>query len=208
MVTYALPVVMLTALPMVAREAMARYSERDAALLGAVLVVTFELVLYGAGLPIAWGLHDYRTRDTPTIRFVASLPKDATVAAGIDESSYVQVFAHRKALFSAITNVPHFDRYGAEIERRISAYYEAYYAGDLAPLRRLRHQEHVDYLIADSRDFGPEASQRAKYIDPWTGFAGALLRRTPTPRMVLAHPPPGAVAFRHRTTFVVDLHRL
>jgi hypothetical protein len=207
MVQYTLPPLLLIAVLWLAKEAFARVSERHAALLGGAAVLAVELGLYGAGLPEAYGLRDYGDRDTATMRYLARLPPGITVAATPDESTQVQVFAHRKTLFSAITNVPHFYAYGLEMERRLRAFYLAYYGVDADALKRLRELG-VDYLVADTRDFGADATHRSRYVDPWTPMAAGLIARGSPNRLFLGHPPAQAVVFRDRTQFVVDLRRL
>jgi hypothetical protein len=153
-------------------------------------------------------LWDWSPYDTPTVRFIGTLPKDVLVAAPLKASSFIQYLALRRTLFSSITNTNHYYGYAVENERRIRAYYEAYYARDLETVRRFAATYHVDYLVVDALDFGPDALQRSRYTEPWTTLARQLLTATPPQNMALAHPPPAAIAFRDGTIMVLDLKKL
>ena len=208
MLQYAWPPLMLLGLVAVGQAAWAGLGPRRAALLTALTLGALELGCYGDGLMRDIGLHDWHSRETPLVRAVARLPEDALVAASFDQASAFQYLAHRKVLFSAISNIPHHDAYARELERRIRAYYLAYYARDWAAVRAFAAAEHVDYLVVDARDFGPRAYQRAKYAEPWTQLAHALVLLGPPDRMVLAHPPPSAVLFHDGPLALVDLRKL
>jgi hypothetical protein len=141
------------------------------------------------------------------VRFVATLPKDALIAASFDQSSSIQAFAQRKVLFSSILNTPIHYPIAVELERRIEEYYRAYYARDLAPVQAMMAVDHVDYLVVDSRDFGPEAIKRAEYL-MWTGLGRSLINAGPRDKLLFANPPAAAVVFHFATVTVIDLHKL
>ena len=182
-------------------------SPRWAGMLAAVLVCGLELVFYGDGFVRDINVHDWHRKDDATVRFAATLPKDVMIAAPFDEASSIEAFAHRQVLFSSLLNTPIHYPLAAELERRIREYYEAYYAHDLGPVRAMMATDHVDYLVVDARDFGPEAIRRAEY-GPWTLLARSLLGAGPMDKLVFAHPPAGAVVFRDGPLSVVDLHKL
>ncbi len=180
---------------------------RWAGVLAAIVCCALELGFYGDGFSPDINVHNWASRDDATVRFTATLPKDALIAASFDKSSNIETFAHRRVLFSSLLNAPILYPIGLELERRIEEYYRAYYARDLAPVRAMIDTDHVDYLVVDTRDFGPEAIKRAEYL-MWSPFARALITAGPVDQMVFAHPPPDAVVSRIGPVLVLDLHKL
>jgi hypothetical protein len=204
---YAWPPLLIFGFLFVAYFAFSTLSERHAGVLAALLVCGLELGLYGDGLTPDINVHNWRGRDDATVQFVATLPKEATVAAAFDLSSSIQTFARRKVLMSSILNTPIHYPIAVELERRIREYYAAYYARDMTPVRAMMDADHVDYLVVDARDFGPDAWRRAEYL-MWTRLARMLVAAGPVEQMLWAKPPAQAVVFRNGPVTVIDLHKL
>jgi hypothetical protein len=207
MLQYAWPPLLIFGLLLLAYLAFFTLTERWAGVLAAVVVCALELGFYGNGLTRDINVHNWRPRDDLMVQFVATLPKEATIAASFDQSSNIQTFARRKVLFSSILNTPIHYPIAVELERRVEEYYRAYYARDLAPVRAMMAADHVDYLVVDARDFGPDGNKRAEYL-MWTGLARQLLNAGPREQLVFAHPPEAAVVWRFATVTVIDLHKL
>jgi hypothetical protein len=207
MLQYAWPPLLLFGFLLLAYLAFFTLTQKWAGVLAALLVCGLELTLYGDGFQRDINVHDWRRRDDLTVQFIATLPKEAVVAASFDQSSSIQTFARRKVLFSSILNTPIHYPIAVELERRIDEYYRAYYARDLGPVRAMMTADHVDYLVVDSRDFGTEAIKRAEYL-MWTGLARSLLNAGPRDKLLFANPPAGAVVFHFATVTVIDLHKL
>jgi hypothetical protein len=207
MLQYAWPPLLIFGFLLLAYLALFTLTQKWAGVLAALLVCGLELFFYGDGLTRDINVHDWRKRDSLTVQFIATLPKGVTIAASFDQSSSIQTFARRQVLFSSILNTPIHYPIAAELERRIEEYYRAYYARDLAPVRAMMATDHVDYLVADSRDFGPDAIKRAEYL-MWTPLARSLIDAGPKEQMVFAHPPAGAVVFKLDTVMVIDLRKL
>jgi hypothetical protein len=180
---------------------------RWAAVAAAIVCCALELGFYGDGFIPNINVHNWTRRDDATVRFAATLPKDVLIAAPFDTSSNIQAFARRKVLFSSILNTPIHYPIAVELERRIEEYYLAYYARDLAPVRAMRDTDHVDYLVVDGQDFGPDAVKRAEYL-MWTPLARSLITAGPRDQMIFAHPPDAAVVFRRGLVTVIDLRKL
>jgi hypothetical protein len=94
------------------------------------------------------------------------------------------------------------------MERRIESFLRAYYGRDLSGVRSFAAREHVNYLLVDARDFGPQALARSAEKQPWLSFNRQLLAETPPANMALAHPPEAAVAFRNGPVTVLDCSKL
>ena len=122
-------------------------------------------------------------------------------------SSSIQTFARRKVLFSSILNTPIHYPIAVELERRIREYYDAYYARTMDPVRAMMAADHVDYLVVDARDFGPDAMKRAEYL-MWSPLTRALVSAGPADKMLFAHPPAGAIVAHVGPLSVLDLHKL
>ncbi len=196
-----IPVAVL-ALPLVLERAIGR------ALPAAVLTALLLLGGGGDGLPIAENLTDFGPYRTPIVRFLGTLPKDVLICAHAERSSMIQVFSLRRTLFSSSLNSTFFVGYAREIDRRMEAYYRAYYAHDLDALLALRRAYGVDYLFVDVRDFGPDAARRARYYEPWGTLAAQLLAKTDARPFVLAEPLAEWVAYSSGPQKILDLRKL
>jgi len=207
MLQYAWPLVLIFGFLLLAYLAFFTLTQRWAGVLAALLVCGLELFFYGDGFTRDINVHNWKRRDDATVQFTATLPKDVMIAASFDTSSSIQTFARRQVLFSSILNTPIHYPIALELERRIHEYYVAYYARDLGPVRAMMAADHVDYLVVDARDFGPDAMKRADYL-MWTSLARMLIAAGPADRMIFAHPPDAAVVFRSGPVSVVDLRKL
>lgn len=204
---YSWPPLLLFGFLLVAYLAFSTLTQKWAGVLAALLVCGLELGLYGDGFARDINIHNWTSRDTPMVQYFATLPKNVLVAASFDNSSSIQAFARRKVLFSSILNTPIHYPIGVELERRIREFYLAYYARDLAPVRAMIETDHVDYLVVDARDFGPDAMKRAEYL-MWTPLARSMIAAGPVDQLVWAHPPDKAVVWKSGPLSVIDLHKL
>jgi hypothetical protein len=204
---YSWPPLMVFGFLVLAYLALSTLTQKWAGVWAALLVCGLELSLYGDGLTRDINVHNWTSRDTPVVQYVATLPKDAMIAASFDTSSSIQTFARRKVLFSSILNTPIHYPIAVELERRIREFYLAYYARDMSAVRAMIDADHVDYLVVDARDFGPEAMKRAEYL-MWTGLARSMIAAGPVDQLIWAHPPEKAVVWKNGPVTVVDLHKL
>jgi hypothetical protein len=212
MIHYALPPLVLLLLAPMALEAATLVPVRFLPQRARATVVVLALVLPtlafgGLGFQRENGLRDWGGEDTRAMHFLNGTSRDALVAAHPATSSFVEVFGQRSALFSGITNAPNFNRYGHVVEDRISAFYDAYYASKLDGVRAFAQKYAIDYLVVDTRDFGPDARKRAIYASPWTEYALALVSRARN-HFSLAHPPAETIAFRDGPILVLDGKKL
>jgi hypothetical protein len=174
-------------------------------LIAALYTSAFLFGAGGDGLPLAENLTDFGGQRSPTMAYFVTLPKDTLIAAHPERSSMIQIFARRRTLFSSSLNMTFLYEYARELERRMDAYYRAYYAPALSGVVALRRDHRVDYLLVDARDFGPDARKRARYYAPWGALAGRLLDAAPAESLALAHPPAACVTFSSGPLQVLDL---
>jgi hypothetical protein len=173
-----------------------------ASLLSVALIVLY--LVGGRGSERA-GLTIHVDTEAKLFGFVRSLPP-AVMIAGFpsgeaDDIPYVtgrQVFISREnhAVFSK--------GFADEMRRRMSAFTDAYWASDAAPLRRLRDELGVTHLLVDSRHFGDKPPTYFAPFNPHIkeAFAGGkrdgffVLRADE------------AVVFRQSGVTVIDLSKL
>src|SRR6201999_3260731 len=118
------------------------------ALWAALVTCALLFGLGGDGLPLAENLTDFTRHDTPAIRWIATLPEDALIATHAERATYILTFARRRVLFAASLNVPFFETYAEQIDRRMETFYRAYYAPELDGVLELRRAYGVDYIVA------------------------------------------------------------
>ncbi len=173
--------------------------------LAAIAYAALLFVVGGDGLVAVDNLTPVHRYDSSAIRFVGTLPEQALIATHPERSTYVQLFAKRSVLFSAALNVPFLYEYALEIDRRMEAFYRAYYGRTAAEVLVLRTRYEVDYLLVDKRDFGPDAMKRARYFEPWGTLNTQLLSGVAADALALAHPPASAIVFETPDQSVIDL---
>jgi hypothetical protein len=212
MLEFTFPSLFLLGVPLLAWLAFERDLKEWAGHAAAIVVALLFLGLWGTGIPAGQLLKNWRAEVTPTVKFAATLPKDAHLAQKAWPASFVQTYAARKMLFSYMTNVGFFDEFNREMDARIGGFYDAYYASDLAPLKELAARYRLTHLVLDTRDLGPEAETRVGaergIARRWKDRARALVRANRAQGFALASPPPQAVVFSDGPMRVLDLSRL
>ena len=106
-------------------------------------------------------------------------PKDALIAGEPTFIDPCQLFAVRRAYISTESAHPFYDRYYAEVRRRLTITLKAHYAKDLVELVRLLEPEGVDYFVFARAKFYPEALAKAKYFKPFDTLVRELTSRPP-----------------------------
>jgi hypothetical protein len=135
-----------------------RHWQRTAGALTAIFVCGGSIVLLGgrgsatAGLP-----EEIRDEYKPVYRFARSTPPDSVFAGwphGFPPTpvTYLPLVTHRSVLVSEETHQAFHAAYAIEMRKRTVALVAAYFATSAEPLKRLRDEFGVDYLIYDTRD--------------------------------------------------------
>src|SRR5206468_7159237 len=83
---YSWPPLLIFGFLLLAYLAFSTLTQKWAGVLAALLVCGLELGLYGDGLTRDINIHNWTSRDTPVVQFVATLPKESLVAASFDTS--------------------------------------------------------------------------------------------------------------------------
>lgn len=93
-------------------------------------------------------------------------PKDALIAGNPTHIDGVQLFAKRTAYATTETTHPFYLGYLAEMKRRLTITWRAYYATNAEEFVKLLEPEKIDYFVFERRDFYPEALKSATYFKP------------------------------------------
>lgn len=103
-------------------------------------------------------------------------PTDSLVAGWPDHVDLVPLFAKRQVYISTETAHPFYDKYYAEVRRRLDVTLRAHYARDLKELLTLLEPEGIDYFVFRRKLFYPEELQRADYFKPFDQLVYTLTR--------------------------------
>ena len=104
-------------------------------------------------------------------------PEDALIAGQPTHMDKVQLVAERSGFVTSETAHPFFDRYAAEMRRRLEINLKAYYAANLRELVDLLQPEGIDYFVFRRRDFRREVIAKATYYSPFEELMTKLIAR-------------------------------
>ena len=154
------------------------------------------------------GLVQFEDGNAAIYQFVASTPPDTVFAAWPSElANNIPYFSHRSILMNAEVHQVFHTRYADEMRARTYALIDAYLAADVAPIRTLREQYGVRYLIVDERHF---TAGVPPYFEPYNErirIALAKINRNNGTSAALQLTK-SAVVFRDGPFVVLDLERI
>jgi len=112
----------------------------------------------------------------PVTRAVAALPSDVLIAGWPRRTmSNLPYLTGRRVYLDLEMHQAFHATYGLEMRRRMRLVVDAYYAKDLAPLRRLRDEEGVTHFLVDRRHFVGDPPEYFAPYDEWIAAADAAL---------------------------------
>lgn len=192
---YALPPFLCLALPAGVAAVMRRAGGGSRAAGAVALLVTVALLIgFGSRGPGSQGfLPGIDPEDRSVVERVAALPADVFVAGwptGPVEN--IPYLARRHVLLNYETHQVLHRGYATEMRRRMRALIAACYAGDPAPVRRLRDEFGVTHLLVDRRQF--EGTSPPWYFAPFADETREAMQELETPAWVLDHAAQLAVA--------------
>jgi hypothetical protein len=207
---YAVPVLVAIALPASARglslfAGKAHQLERQAPALVLGFGVAVLCLFGGRGDPMS-GLHHRISReDERLFAAVRKLPKRALVA-GFPRGAMndLPIATERAAFLTREVHMPYHTGMTLLMRERMQALIDAYFARDLAPIRRLRDQHQVTHLLVDTRHF---AGEPPSYFAPFDTRIGERFRAARGDFAALKAREAASV-FRHGARFLLDLERL
>jgi hypothetical protein len=137
--------------------------------------------------------------------FVATLPKDSLLAGPPIEMDNLPLFSRRKVYASDEAAQPLYDRYYAEISKRLRRVFAAYYAVEEETVREFVLATGVRYMVVRIEDFGDRFDRPKTYHEPYDSYVKSLKAGRSARDFWFAHPPVRAVVYEDRNYRVVDL---
>jgi hypothetical protein len=133
-----------------------------ASLLSVALIVLYLVGGRGSG---SAGLTVQVDTEAKLFSFIRSLPPEVMLAGfPSGEPDNIPYVTGRQVLMSRENHAVFSKGFADEMRKRMSAFTDAYWASDVAPLRRLRDEFGVSHLLVDSRHFGDTPP---KYFAPF-----------------------------------------
>lgn len=99
---------------------------------------------------------------------------DAVIAGHPTTLDGVQLFGRRIGYVTTETAHPFYDRYYAEVKRRMEVTFSAHYAQDWRGFHTLLSREGIDYFVFRVGDFAPERLHRERYEIPFQNMIKRL----------------------------------
>ena len=133
--------------------------------------------------------------------FLATLPRDALVAAYPTDADAIPLRARRSVLASDETAQPYWLGYYRAERERVVASLEAVFATSWEALDALARRHGVSVVVADASLYGPGPLPRLR--EPFGSIARRLRAEGASAAFVLREPPAERVVFRHGRYVVV-----
>ena len=186
------------------------FATRRAATIFALALGTLPVfLLTGDGLE-AGGFKKY-TRYVPLYQYLEkNTPPTAQFAGTLRVLDEIPLFAGRQAYVNWMMAHPFRKGYYAEIDRRMMAMADAYYATSIADVLAFADREHVDYFIVDRQAYQavPAGSGNSELYQPLGSKVKALWAARRAQGFALDPPPPESVVHASGGYQVVDVARL
>jgi hypothetical protein len=151
---------------------------------------------------------EIRRCDIPEVcQFLTTLPKDAVIAGWPTDMDWVPIFSKRTVLINyELSGGMHYD-YMEAVTERTRATFEAYYAADDTPLRRLYQKYGVTHFVVRETHLTKAFLDKGEfYYQPFNDWLLEWLK-SDSP-FFLRNPPVHSVIWQNETHLVVDLKRL
>jgi hypothetical protein len=184
-------------------------SEGRATIFALVVGVLPIFVLCGDGLS-SGGYKDYR-RDGPLYAWLEKNTKPTSTFAGslkiLDE---IPLFAARQPYVNWMMAHPFREGYYREIDRRMRAMFDAYYANTVKEVIDFADHEDIEYFIVDAATYKkvPKGRGNNELYEPLGSAIQGLWESRREAGFALDPPPPEAVVFRHGAYAVVSVPAL
>jgi hypothetical protein len=131
-------------------------------------------------------------------RFIATLPKDALVAAHPDLADFVPVRSRRSVLTSTEISMAWMEGYYRLMKPRVEASLRAAYATRIEEVDCQLAPSGVDVMLT-----GPSVWTKTDYFAPFDELVGDLVERGRRQGFALQHPPNDRVLFRSGEYYVI-----
>jgi hypothetical protein len=143
---------------------------------GAQLMLVFATFSFGGFGPRGPELFDvcYQRQEALWDFLKLKTSADAVIAGHPTTLDGVQLFGRRIGYITTETAHPFYDRYYAEVKRRMEVTFSAHYARDWRGFHTLLSREGIDYFVFRVGDFAPERLHRERYEIPFQNMIRRL----------------------------------
>ena len=143
---------------------------------GAQLMLVFATFSFGGFGPRGPELFDvcYQRQEALWDFLKLKTFSDAVIAGHPTTLDGVQLFGRRIGYITTETAHPFYDRYYAEVKRRMEVTFSAHYARDWRGFHTLLSREGIDYFVFRVGDFAPERLHRERYEIPFQNMIRRL----------------------------------
>jgi hypothetical protein len=152
----------------------------------ALALIAATTLLLAPGIR-GFGIDDY-SQFAEAYELARQLPEGALIAADPYVADGIPLFTGRHVLANFQMTLPYYPTYYHQIAPRLDHLFAALYAQDPEPLRALREQHGVDYLIVDRQQLDP--ATLSPFFEPWATSIQELLATDP-PLYLEQLPPEG-----------------
>ena len=166
---------------------------------GQVAVVL--LVLLNAKIDKSAYLID-ESQNKALYHYLATLPKDALIAAHPLLADSIPTFSLRKVFINYETSNPIYNKYWETIKRRTFEFFNAYYSENPADIYRFCEKNGIDYLVVDRRHFlKVYLARKGFYFQPFNRFVSSITQQRNN--FVLPRVPVALRGFEEGSIFVI-----
>jgi len=130
--------------------------------------------------------------------YLATLPRDALIAAHPDVADFVPLRARRSVLASTETSLPFMQGYYARLKPRIEDSLRAAYAGSWDDLESVLAPYRVSAVLT-----APQVWAQERYYEPFNSLVASLVAQGRERGFVLRHPPADRILFQSGEVYVV-----
>ncbi len=170
---------------------------------GGLLFIFFFLNL---GTPTEWSFTNH-LKYKLLYASLAQLPKEVMIAAHPKLADGIPTFAKRKVLIKYELSSPLYSNFWREVKKRTYAFFDAYYAEDLASINQFCETYHVDYLVVDQEHFTEKfLVNKTIYFEPFNAYMKNKIGKRR--RFALMQIPEKEKLFTHGSVFVIHKNSL
>lgn len=149
----------------------------------AVALVALGVFIYigsGTGLYGAANFNFARNKRGMVFEWIAAnTPQNAVFAGNPTHIDPLPLFAARQAYMTTEVAHPFYDKYRAEVRKRLEVELRANYARTLQEFVSIVEPHGIDYFVFRREDFYPDELKQASYFPPFDGLVKELTTRDP-----------------------------
>lgn len=175
-----------------------------------ILFFTSKMIFMGPALTFNIALNSkVENHQQEVYNFLINkVPQDSITAGVLREMDGIPLFAKRRILISYETSLVWWKGFNEKVVLpRTKAVCLAYFASSDSPLRKLRNEFDVDYLLVSKKDLKGTEYPKGYMFTPFNDIGQKLFIENKG-SFFLENPPKEAIAFEDSTYFLIDLNKL